>query len=171
MADDTKESPQGGEIDGPTAARLLMCTEQWFLKLVKDGWIKRASRGRYRIVEVVQGHIKYLQDENRRASKTVSASRVQDARAAQIEMQTARELGKLVDVEEVLTWQGEILGTLARELTGVPAAATRDLALRADIEKHLHGAVNRCRSSFEEAWALLQSGKPVSVDTEEADAG
>jgi hypothetical protein len=41
---------------------------------------------------VVQGHIRYQQDENRRASKSASASRVQDARAQQIEMQTAREL-------------------------------------------------------------------------------
>lgn len=171
MADDAKDAPSAGEIDGKTAARLLMCTEQWFLKLVKDGWIERASRGRYKIVSVVQGHIKYLQDETRRTQKTASASRVQDARASQIEMQTARELGKLVDVEDVLTWQGEILGTLARELTGVPAASTRDLELRAEIEKHLHGAVERCRNQFEEAWALLQSGKPVLVDAEETDAG
>ncbi|MGC2778981.1 MAG: hypothetical protein WA418_25455, partial [Bradyrhizobium sp.] len=150
MAEETKETPSGGDIDGPTAARLLMCTEQWFLKLVKDGWIKRASRGRYRIVEVVQGHIRYLQDEGRRATKTASASRVQEARAAQIEMQTQRELGRLVDVDEVLTWQSEILGTLARELTGVPTAATRDLTVRAEIEKHLNGAVDRCRKQFEE---------------------
>jgi hypothetical protein len=170
VADDAKEPEEKGLIDVGTASRLLMCTEQWFLKLVRDGWIKRASRGRYRLVEVVQGHIRYQQDENRRASKSASASRVQDARAQQIEMQTARELGKLVEIEDVLTWQGEILSTLARELTGVPAASTRDLALRADIEKHINGAVERCRTEFEKAWALLQSGQPVTVDAEEADA-
>lgn len=171
MADDEKDAPQGGEIDGKTAARLLMCTEQWFLKLVKDGWITRASRGRYKIVEVVQGHIKYLQDENRRAQKSASASRVQDARAKQIEMQTARELGKLVEIDDVLTWQGEILGTLSRELTGVSAASTRDLTLRLEIEKQINAAVGRCRRAFEEGHALLQSGKSVAVDAEEADAG
>jgi hypothetical protein len=171
VAAQAKEPAKAGEIDGKTAAQLLMCTEQWFLKLVREGWIKRATRGRYRLVDVVQGHIKYLQDENRRTQKSASASRVQDARAKQIEMQTARELGRLVDVEDVLTWQSEILGTLARELTGVPAASTRDLTLRAEIEKQVHGAVDRCRNQFEEAWSLLQSGKPVAVDAEEADAG
>jgi hypothetical protein len=170
VAEEERTTPGAGECNSDTGSKLLMITPQWFNRLKRDGWIKQVGKNRYRVIDVVQGYIKYLQDENRRAQKSAAASRVQDARAAQIEMQTARDLGKLVDVEDVLTWQSEILGTLSRELTGVPAASTRDLALRAEIEKQVNGAIERCRGQFEEAWALLQSGKPIAVDAEETDA-
>jgi hypothetical protein len=166
-----EEKLGSGECNSDTGSKLLMCTPQWFNQLVRDGWIKKLGKNRYRVVDVVQGYIKHLQDENRRAQKSAAASRVQDARAAQIEMLTARDMGKLVDVDDVLTWQSEILGALRSELTGVPAATTRDLAVRAEIEKQINAAVDRSRTAFEEAWSLLQSGKPVAVDAEEADAG
>ncbi|WP_315759785.1 MULTISPECIES: hypothetical protein [unclassified Bradyrhizobium] len=147
-----------------------MITPQWFNRLKRDGWIKSVGKNRYRIIDVVQGYIKYLQDENRRAQKSASASRVQDARAAQIEMQTARELRELVKVDDVLTWQGEILSTLCRELSGVPAASTRDLELRTEIQKQVNGALERSRRAFEEAWQLLQSGKSIDMGSEDPDA-
>lgn len=159
------------ECNSTAGSKLLGITPQWFNQLVRDEWIKSIGKNRYRVADVVLGYVKYLQDENRRAQKSAAASRVQDARAAQIEMLTARDLGKLVDVDDVLTWQGEILGTLRTELTGVPAASTREISLRAEIEKQINAAVDRCRKSFEEAWALLRSGKPVTLDGEETDAG
>ncbi|WP_315705046.1 MULTISPECIES: hypothetical protein [unclassified Bradyrhizobium] len=165
-----EQKPGAGECNSDTGSKLLMITPQWFNRLKRDGWIKSVGKNRYRIIDVVQGYIKYLQDENRRAQKSASASRVQDARAAQIEMQTARELRELVKVDDVLTWQGEILSTLCRELSGVPAASTRDLELRTEIQKQVNGALERSRRAFEEAWQLLQSGKSIDMGSEDPDA-
>lgn len=158
------------ECNSAGGSKLLGITPQYFNKLVRDGWIKPVGKNRYRVVDVVQAYKAFLQDEHRRSQKSAAASRVQDARAAQIELHNARELGKLVETEDVLLWQAQILGTLRTELTGVPAAATRDREIRAEIEKHLNAAIERCRRSFEEAWQALESGKPVTSGGEEADA-
>lgn len=158
------------ECNSSSGSKLLDITQQYFNQLVRDGAIKSVGKNRYLLVDVVQGYKAFLLDESRRAQKSASASRVQDARATQIEMQTQRDLGKLVEIEDVLSWQSEILGTLRTELVGVPAASTRDLEVRAEIEKQVNAAVDRCRKSFEDAWGLLQSGKPVTLGAEETDA-
>lgn len=158
------------KLNSSQSSKLIGVTIQWFNTLVRDGWIKASGRNQYRLIDVVHGYKAYLLDESRQAQKSKSASRVQDARAGEIEIRTAKELGKLVEVEDVLSWQSEILGTLRTELIGVPAASTRDLEVRGEIEKQLNAAVDRCRKSFEDAWELLQSGKSVTLGTEEPDA-
>jgi len=46
VADEKAESRTiAGNIVLSTAARLLRCTSQWLLNLVKNGWIKRHARG------------------------------------------------------------------------------------------------------------------------------
>lgn len=169
MAEDERTTPGAGECNSDTGSKLLMITPQWFNRLKRDGWIKQVGKNRYRVIDVVQGYIKYLQDENRRAQKSAAASRVQDARAESIELQTARELGQLVAMEDAIAFNAEILGTLSRELTGVPAASTRDLDQRAIIEKQINAALERARRSLEEAPAVLTGGKPRDLDAEETD--
>jgi hypothetical protein len=158
------------ELNSTQAAKLLGITQQYFNQLVRDEWIKPVGKNRYRLPSVVQGYKAFLQDEGRRTQKSAAASRVQDARASQLELQNARELGKLIEIEDVLLWQSEILGRLRTELTGVPAASSRDLDVRAEIEKQVNAAIERCRRSFEEAWQAIESGKPVTLGGEEADA-
>jgi hypothetical protein len=46
----------------------------------------------------MQGHIRYIRDENRRIRKRASARRVQDARAREIELRVAQHEGKLMTV-------------------------------------------------------------------------
>jgi hypothetical protein len=166
----TKEPPGAGECDVQTASKLLMCTPAWLGRLAKDGWIKPLGRGRYSVIDVVQGYIKFLKDENRRSSKSASHSRVQDARAAQIELQMAREKRDLVDIEDMQAFLSETLGTLRSELSGVAAASSRDLAVRDEIEKNINAAIGRCRSAFDAAAQAMADRKPIAVDTEEADA-
>jgi len=49
----------GGEAAGTitidVAAKLLMVTPEWIRRLSKDGRIAKTERGRYRVVDVVQG--------------------------------------------------------------------------------------------------------------------
>jgi predicted transcriptional regulator of viral defense system len=61
-----------GTISADVAAKLLMVTPEWIRRLSKDGWIAKTERGRYRVVDVVQGYIRFLKDEARRSSKTAS---------------------------------------------------------------------------------------------------
>lgn len=165
-----KEQPGAGECNSDVGCKLLMITQQWFNKLVRDGWIKKAGKNRYRVVDVVQGYVKYLQDENRRATKSASASRVQDARAQQIEMQMAKEQRELIPIEDVAAFLSDTLGALRSELTGVPAASSRDPAVRAEIEKNQDAAIERCRAAFASGTKAIRSRQPIAVDAEEADA-
>ncbi|MFZ1895412.1 MAG: hypothetical protein WAU59_15245 [Rhodoplanes sp.] len=48
-------SEGAGTITIEVAAKLLMVTPEWVRRLTKDGWIARTERGRYRVVDVVQG--------------------------------------------------------------------------------------------------------------------
>jgi hypothetical protein len=70
-----------GTITIEVAAKLLMVTPEWVRRLTKDGWIAKTERGRYRVVDVVQGYIRFLKDEARRATKTASHNRLQEIRA------------------------------------------------------------------------------------------
>lgn len=170
MAEKQKPPLAAGECDSATAAKLLMCTVQWFGRLVRDGWIKKLGPNRYMIVDVVQGHIKFMKDENRRATKTQSTSRVQDARAAQIELQTQKELRDVIPIEDVCAFLSEVLGTLRTELGGVAAASTRDAELREAIEKNQDAAINRCRVAFAAAEKTIRGRRGFDVDPEEGDA-
>jgi predicted transcriptional regulator of viral defense system len=56
-----------------------MVTPEWIRRLTKDGWIAKTERGRYRVVDVVQGYIRFL--KARRSTKTASHTRLQEIRA------------------------------------------------------------------------------------------
>jgi hypothetical protein len=60
----------------------------------------------------------------------------------------------------------DILGTYRSELNGTAAASTRDLALRAEIQRHLDGAIDRCRERFERAERNLARGADPLEDEE-----
>lgn len=152
------------------AAKLIGKSETHVLALVKSGHIPRAAKGQYLATAVAQGALKFREDEDRRSSKTAEQTRIQAGRAREIELRNAREEGKLFDADDVETVFADILGTFRSELSGVPAASTRDLALRANIEKHLNAAVDRCRDSFTKASETLRAGGEVGVDAEDADA-
>jgi len=157
-------------LSSADAAALLTVTPEWLRRLTKDGWIKKLGKDRYRVIDVVQGHIRYMKDEARRASKTASATRVQDARASQIELAVAREQRDLIEIEDVQAVLSETLGTLRSELSGLPAACTRDLGLREVIEKNLHDIIDRCRVTFDAASKAAGDRKPIINESEGTDA-
>lgn len=139
MADEKPAAlPQGqaNTIDLETAARLAMCTPRWIQDLVKQGFIPRAERGRYTVLGVVHGRIKSLQDEQGRSSKSASASRVQDARAEEIQLRLDEKRGALLQQgqAEAVNVIDEFFGGLKSDLLAIPARVTADLALRRKIE-------------------------------------
>lgn len=170
MAKEPKEPLGPGECDTATACKLLMISNQWLGQLIKDGWIKRIGRGRFNVVDVVQGHIKYMRDEARRTSQTQSVSRVQTARAEQIELETRVKLGELIPVDDLCDFLDGTIGTFRSELAGVAAASTRDMEVRAEIEKNVDAAIDRCRIAFSTAKQAARAHQPLALESEETDA-
>jgi hypothetical protein len=155
------------ERDTDQTATLLGITTAWLGKLVDDGWIKKLGRNRFRLGDVVSGYFNYLQDESRRAQKSAAASRVMDARAAQIENIVKRELENLVEVDDVISFQRGIMGVLDRELRTMPGIA--DPELRREVERQLAVALTRCRRSFEEGRHNLEAGRPIDAGADHED--
>ncbi|MDP1908983.1 MAG: hypothetical protein Q8K85_11835 [Hyphomicrobium sp.] len=139
----------------PQAAHLLKCTPRWLQKLVDEGHIERRGRGRYAIVPVVHGGLDYLKDEQRRTSKSAAASRVQDARAREYELKNAEREARLVDINEHQELFVEVFGTLKASLYGVPARASKDIAIRRVIEKAIEEALVEASNRFERLTAEL----------------
>jgi phage terminase Nu1 subunit (DNA packaging protein) len=119
---------------------------------------------------VVQGYINWLKDENRRATITKSVSRVQEARANEIELRTAREKRDLIHVDDLIPLFSDVLGTLRSELSGLPAAVTRDPELRAKVEKELDVRIAKVRASFDAASKAAETRSAIVLEPEEADA-
>jgi hypothetical protein len=141
------------------------------VQLVNEGALPRNKDGSFDLDECRVAYIRYLRSEDRRGAKSATASRVQEARAKEIELRTAREEGRLWDAETAEAAFAEILGTFRSELSGVPAGSTRDLAIRAEIEKRLNDAIDRCDARFADAARLLRAGAEVGdMEGEEADA-
>src|SRR5262245_2013878 len=99
----SEEKPaQGGLIPRGQLALLLMITGERVRQLQKLGAIPPSVKGNIPLVGAVQGYITWLKDEERRTSKSASASRVQDARAHEIEMRTAEKKRELIPVTEAI---------------------------------------------------------------------
>lgn len=149
-------------------AKLLSLSIERVRQLVNTGYIPRIGKAKYPVSGSVQGYIRFLRDEEKQLSKSAADSGLKAARQREVELRIAREEGRLVEMEEVGAVVTTIFGTLRAELSGLPAAVTRDLKLREEIEKVLNGAFARSEVKFREASAAIQSGRdPLGTDSED----
>lgn len=125
---------QAGAFLGITSARIR--------QLVAEGFIEKTGRDRVPLISAAQGYIKFLKDEERQSTKVASASRVQDARAQEIELRLEERSARLVTSArvEVLALVDEIAGGLKAGLLSLPAKITNDLDLREKLEDGINGA-------------------------------
>ena len=156
-------TPTTGTITVEQAAGLLMITSQWVRDLAKKGYVPRPAGGRVALIGAVQGYIRWLKDEERRTSKTATASAVQEERAREIRLRNAEKEGQLVAIESVDAVFADVLGVFRSELAGVAAAATRDLTLRGQIDDRINDALDRARGRFEASRDALRAGGAGSV--------
>lgn len=153
------QAEQAGMITAAQAAALLLVSPEWLRLLAQKGHFPKAVKGRYPLVAVVQGYVKFLKDEERAGTKVHAESGLKAARQREVELRIAKEEGRLVEMDEVEAVVASILSTLRAELGGVPASVTRDVGLRAEIEKAHNGAFARSQAKFSEASAALRSGR------------
>lgn len=133
---DNKDAPRAGYVSTEQAAQLLMLTPARLGQLAKDGWFAKESRGTYRLVDVVQGYIRFLRDEDRRSTKSAADVGLKAARQREVEIRTAEREGRLIDRQTAIDVVDTIAGKFIAGLSGLPARATRDLVIRREIERH-----------------------------------
>lgn len=147
---------------GEVAAALEVSTD-WIRQLERAGRFKKKSRGVYGSLDVVRGVLAHMRDDERRSSKSAEARALIAARAREITLRTAREEGHLIDIEDAEQTFAQVLATFRAELAGIPAGATRDVALRAKVETEIESAIGRARARFERAGAAMREGRPAEI--------
>lgn len=162
--------PQANTIDTVTAAALLKITPQWVRQLAAQGWYKPIARDRWNLVEVVQGYIDSLKDENRRSAKSAAESRVRDARAAEIERRLAREDRGLIALDEAVRFVDLISGDFLQSIGGLPARITRVPRERQRIESICDAERLRLSDLYAERRQTLRTGRPAAEADDEDDA-
>lgn len=141
------------------AARLLMISADRIRQLSKAGYITIPKRGHTTIVSAVQGYIRFLKEDARKETKTAAASRVTDARTAEIELRIAERKRELIPLEDAILAMDLFVGLTIKELVGLPAQITRDMKLRRDIEAKIDGARTRIADALASGKGFCRTGK------------
>jgi hypothetical protein len=145
MSDSGNAGRTAGTITASVAARLIDVHPRRLQQLVAAGWIERPNRGEYTLVSVVQGYIRFLLDEDRRAAKSAAEARVLDARAREIELRIAREEAKLVPWDETRAFTEAVVHLLLDGVDQLPTLA----GLEGDDRRRLEAILGRVRSQVE----------------------
>ena len=162
------EHDAAGTISVEVAAKLLMVTPEWIRRLSKDGWITKSDRGRYRVVDVVQGYVRFLKDEARRSTKTASHSRLQDIRTRKEELNVAQTERELVPLADAMTLVDEVAGAVVARVNAIPARFTRDIEQRALLQREVDDALAEVADRIEKLGSAFRSGRDDSAADEEA---
>lgn len=171
MAEDKKETPQqAGMMTPGQASKLLMLSLERLRQLARMGYIPKATKAGYPLVQTVQGYIRFLKDEERRTSKVQAESGLKAARQREVELRIAEREGRVVDMEDVEAFFAFNTSTFRAELEGVPAAVTRDLKMREAIEQAIDGAISRFERRYREAGEALRAGRDPLGTASEDDA-
>ena len=158
-----------GTITTDVAAKLLMVTPEWVRRLTKDGWITKTERGRYRVVDVVQGYIRFLKDEARRATRTAAHNRLQEIRTRKEELAVAQTERELVSLVEAMTLVDEVAGAVVARVNAIPTRFTRNIEQRAALQREIDEALAEVADRIEKLGATVQSGRnDPAADEEEA---
>lgn len=153
------------------AAALLELSPARIGQLIKSGHIEKRGKDQVPLVSAVRGYIRFLKDEERRANKSAAASRVQDARARDIELKIAEKESRLIDMVEHLDLFAEAFGIVKTGLAGVPMRATRDQDLRRKIEAEIDDVLGKAARRFEQGTANLRAAGAAAVAGTTDDAG
>jgi hypothetical protein len=167
---DKAQERQAGLISAANAAKLLLLSPERIRQLVKAGYIPPpVSHGQYYLVGAVQGYIRFLKDEERRASKSQADTRVRDARAQEIEVRIAEKTRELIPLSEALDFSDRFIGFFIKELKSLPARCTRDLSQRRLLEDIVDDVLARGSKLARESGEALREGRDLdATDAEDA---
>lgn len=141
------------------AGRLLMIGPERIRQLNKAGYVPIPKRGFTTIVGAVQGYIRFLKDEDRKATATGALERAREAKARETEQKIAERDRRLIPIEDAELAMDLLVGAVAKELDGQAARITRDMALRRTIEADVHGAKTRIAKALAEGKGFARTGR------------
>ena len=131
------EQEQAQTYDVDTIARLLDLTPRRVQQLASDGYIPRASRGRYHLVSAVQGYIRYLRacanDEATSADYERERARLTKMKADTAELENGRLQGKLVDIDAVIDGVQQANARVRNQVLSLPQRIAPKAATETDI--------------------------------------
>lgn len=162
------------EIGAGEASETINVSAERIRQLVAEGYItKIGTKGGanvYSRKDLVLGYIRFLKDDERRTSKSATASRIGEARTKEIELRIQKQEHRICDTEDAIGVVEEIVGLYRSELSAMPARLARhDITLRRQIEKSVNGILDRVSATFtKRAHALRTGGEAFEVDTEDA---
>lgn len=158
-------------LDVDMAARLLMVSPRRIQQLASDGWIAREKkRGGYPLIPLVQGYVRFLQDEKRKESRGASESRLRDARTKEVELRAARLDREVIDTAEAIDALDRIVGMIVEMLVGLPAQITRNESERRRIEGLIDAHRARLADRLSEVSQSLRTGGDAVSSDDEDDA-
>jgi len=103
--------------------RLLNLTPRHLQRLATDGVIPKAARGRYELVPVVQGYVKYLQDlaagKGDDARKTATTEYAIE-RAKKAQRENMKAAGELIPKTEIVAMIQGMFGHCRARLLAIP---------------------------------------------------
>lgn len=134
------------------------CSDETVLKLVRAGVIRRYGKGRYRLREALQARARFLADDRRHATKSAAESRVQDARAREIELRIAREERELLPLVEAQGILDEYATAVVTAVKNIPARASRDPAERARLQPYIDEALTAVADAMQRKADELRAG-------------
>lgn len=125
-------------------AKHLDITQSRVAQFVADGTFVKLPNGKLDKDDCRIRYIRWLRDETRKSSQSVAASRVQDARAAEIELRIQTKKGTLMAQAEAtaIAVCDELFGPLKPDILAIPPRLTRDIALRQQFEDQIETAFN-----------------------------
>lgn len=155
-----------------TVAKLLMLDERRIQQLAAEGWIPRDDRGTYRLVESVQGYIRFLKSSSRDSGRLNQHANLAAAQTIKVEIENARRMGELTPTAQaeellrglVVTMRSAhegLAGRLSVELASIsePAAVYRHL------QSEFRAVLDLCAHFLDErATALENLPEPGGAD-------
>lgn len=165
---------RGPAMTSDQAARLIMKSAERIRQLSKMGWIAYEGNGqerRYRLLDVVQGYIRFRDDEDRRSSKSAAQSRITDARSREVELRNAQREGKLIELEDAIASIESLCALVRQQLMGLPARVTRDLVVRRTIETAVNDILSKIADSANERASSLEARRDAVTAIQANGAG
>lgn len=149
-------------------ARATGRTTRWVQMLAKEQGIAKDGRGRYAIADLLRGLVAHYEQVLENGSRSTAAADATQARADEIRQRMAIKDRTLIPLDEALQAMEIVVGTVNSELTGLPARATRDMAIRRKIEDEVNGTKGRIAASLRKGSAAARSGRGLDgADTED----
>lgn len=147
-----------GTITLGQAARLLKLSDERVRQLSQAGYFKPVSHGRYPLVGVVQGYIRY-RDDRRQKMEQAASSPLSEAKLAEIERRMAREDKHLIAMDEALGAYDLAARIYIESLRSLPAQITRDPAERIRLGAIVEIDVSRLKREFAIGRCRLATGQ------------